>query len=148
MTRYAVTSTAVWYRAGILKRTQRHARLSRIQAVNVSYSLLGRLIGLGFLDIEVAGGADSSIKLGLLRARRLEELRALLLALASGAIDEAVDPNADAVASTVGRRSGTSPAGGSRASRLSDRWRQASGFHAGDRSTMPWRCFSVSSCSA
>ena len=26
MTRYAVTSTAVWYRAGILKRTQRHAR--------------------------------------------------------------------------------------------------------------------------
>ena len=109
MTRYAVTSTAVWYRAGILKRTQRHARLSRIQAVNVSYSLLGRLIGLGFLDIEVAGGADSSIKLGLLRARRLEELRALLLALASGAIDEVVDPSADAVASTVGHRSGASP---------------------------------------
>ena len=108
-TRYAVTSTAVWYRCGILGRAQRHARLSRIQAVNVSYSLLGRIVGLGFLDIEVAGGADSSIKLGLLRARRLEELRALLLALASGAIDEVVDPSADAVASTVGRRSGASP---------------------------------------
>lgn len=108
-TRYAVSSTAVWYRSGILGRAQRHARLSRIQAVNVSYSLLGRIVGLGFLDIEVAGGADSSIKLGLLRARRLEELRALLLALASGAIDEVVDPSADAVASTVGRRSGASP---------------------------------------
>ena len=109
MTRYAVTSTAVWYRAGILMRTQRHARVSRIQTVNVSYSLLGRIVGLGYLDIEVAGGQDSSIKLGLLTSRRLEELRALLLALASGTIDEAVDPSADAVASTVGRRSGTSP---------------------------------------
>ena len=90
MARYAVTSTAVWYRAGILMRTQRHARVSRIQTVNVSYSLLGRIVGLGYLDIEVAGGQDSSIKLGLLTSRRLEELRALLLALASGAIDEAV----------------------------------------------------------
>mgnify|MGYP001715562058 FL=1 len=64
----------------------------RIQTINVSYSLVGRLLRLGYLDIEVAGGTDSSIKLGLLPAQRLEELRALLLALASGAIDEAVDP--------------------------------------------------------
>ena len=91
-TRYAVSNTAIWYRAGILKRTQRHARLSRIQTINVSYSLVGRLLRLGYLDIEVAGGTDSSIKLGLLPAQRLEELRALLLALASGAIDEVVDP--------------------------------------------------------
>ena len=91
-TRYAVTNTAIWYRAGILKRTQRHARLTRIQTINVSYSLVGRLLCLGYLDIEVAGGGDSSIKLGLLPAQRLEELRALLLALASGAIDEVVDP--------------------------------------------------------
>ena len=91
-TRYAVSNTAIWYRAGILKRTQRHARLTRIQTINVSYSLVGRILGLGYLDIEVAGGGDSSIKLGLLPAQRLEELRALLLALASGAIDEVVDP--------------------------------------------------------
>ena len=91
-TRYAVSNTAIWYRAGILKRTQRHARLTRIQTINVSYSLVGRLLRLGYLDIEVAGGTDSSIKLGLLPAQRLEELRALLLALASGAIDEVVDP--------------------------------------------------------
>lgn len=109
MTRYAITSTAVWYRAGILKRTQRHARLTRIQTINVSFSLVGRLLRLGYLDIEVAGGQDSRIKLGLLTSRRLEELRALLLALASGAIDEVVDPSADAVAATVGRRSGASP---------------------------------------
>ena len=91
-TRYAVSNTAIWYRAGILTRTQRHARLTRIQTINVSYSLVGRILGLGYLDIEVAGGADSSIKLGLLSAAQLEELRALLLALASGAIDEVVDP--------------------------------------------------------
>jgi len=109
MTRYAVSPAAVWLRSGILSRTQRHARLSRIQAINVSYSLPGRIVGLGYLDIEVAGGSDSSIKLGLLGARRLEELRALLLALASGAIDEVVDPSADCVPATVGRRSGASP---------------------------------------
>ena len=91
-TRYAVSNTAIWYRAGILKRTQRHARLTRIQTINVSYSLIGRLLRLGYLDIEVAGGTDSGIKLGLLPAAKLEELRALLLALASGAIDEVVDP--------------------------------------------------------
>lgn len=91
-TRYAVSNTAIWYRAGILARTQRHARLTRIQTINVSYSLVGRVLGLGYLDIEVAGGADSDIKLGLLPTAQLEELRALLLALASGAIDEVVDP--------------------------------------------------------
>ena len=108
-TRYAVSNTAIWYRAGILQRTQRHARLSRIQTINVSYSLVGRILGLGYLDIEVAGGGDSSIKLGLLNSRRLEELRALLLALASGAIDEVVDPSADSVAATLGTRTGASP---------------------------------------
>ena len=93
MTRYAITPTAVWYRSGILSRKQRHARLSRIQAVNLSYSLIGRIVGLGYLDVEVAGGSDSRIKLGLLSSRRLEEVRALVLALASGAIDEVVEPS-------------------------------------------------------
>ncbi len=92
MTRYAITPSAVWFRSGILSRSQRHARVSRIQSVNLSYSLLGRIVGLGYLDIEVAGGAESSIKLGLLPSSRLDELRALLLGLASGAIDELVPP--------------------------------------------------------
>ena len=50
-TRYAVSNTAIWYRAGILKRTQRHARLTRIQTINVSYSLVGRLLRLGYLTL-------------------------------------------------------------------------------------------------
>ena len=99
-TRYAVSNTAIWYRAGILTRTQRHARLTHIQTINVSYSLVGRILGLGYLDIEVAGGADSNIKLGLLPAAQLEKLRALLLALASGAIDEVVD-TADVTAASA-----------------------------------------------
>lgn len=88
MTRYAITPTAVWYCSGILSRKQRHARLSRIQAVNLSYSLIGRIVGLGYLDIEVAGGSGSRIKLGLLSSLRLEEVRAL----ASGAIDGSLNP--------------------------------------------------------
>ncbi len=103
MTRYAITPSAVWFRSGILSRSQRHARVSRIQSVNLSYSLLGRIVGLGYLDIEVAGGAESSIKLGLLPSSRLEELRALLLGLASGAIDELVPPADPARAAGQGR---------------------------------------------
>ena len=103
MTRYAITPSAVWFRSGILSRSQRHARVSRIQSVNLSYSLLGRIVGLGYLDIEVAGGAESSIKLGLLPSSRLEELRALLLGLASGAIDELVPPAGPARAAGQGR---------------------------------------------
>lgn len=79
MTRYAITPTAVWYCSGILSRKQRHAHLSRIQAVNLSYSLIGRIVGLGYLDVEVVGGSDSRIKLGLLSSLRLEEVRALVL---------------------------------------------------------------------
>ena len=130
MTRYAVTSTAVWYRAGILMRTQRHARVSRIQTVNVSYSLLGRIVGLGYLDIEVAGGQDSSIKLGLLTSRRLEELRALL------------PWPRPWVAAPAHPRSGPPSA--------ASLWSVASSFWlpCWRPSTTPWRCFSVSSCSA
>lgn len=92
MTRYAITPTAVWYCSGILSRKQRHAHLSRIQDVNLSYSLIGRIVGLGYLDVEVAGGSDSRIKLGLLSSLRLEEVQALVLALASGAIDGSLNP--------------------------------------------------------
>ena len=116
-TRYAVSNTAIWYRAGILKRTQRHARLTRIQTINVSYSLVGRILGLGYLDIEVAGGTDSGIKLGLLPAAKLEELRALLLAARFGRdrrgrgsrrLHRSLDPRGD----------GENPAGGPRTPRV------------------------------
>lgn len=81
---FAVTETAVWSRRGILKRQQRHARLDRVQAVDITQPILGRLIGLGKIDVEVAGGADSNITIGYLKVSELEALRGEILARAAG----------------------------------------------------------------
>ena len=72
---FAITHDAVYYREGILFRSQRHARLDRIQAVNITHPLIGRILGLGRIDIEVAGGTDSNFQLGLLKTRQLEDVR-------------------------------------------------------------------------
>lgn len=86
---YAVTDEAVFYREGILNRVQRHARLSRIQAVNISHPLIGRIFGLGRIDIEVAGGVDSNFKIGLLKTDDLEALRREIMMKSAGAKREA-----------------------------------------------------------
>ncbi|BDZ42606.1 hypothetical protein GCM10025865_19050 [Paraoerskovia sediminicola] len=83
-TAYAVDDDSVHLRTGILFRQQRRARLDRLQAVDVVQPLLARIFGLGELKLEVAGGADSAIKIGLLRMSDTEVLRNELLALAAG----------------------------------------------------------------
>lgn len=76
---YAITSEAVYYRAGIFFRSQRVARLNKVQAVNITHPLLGRIFGLGRIDIEVAGGADSNLQFGLLKTAELEGVRLEIL---------------------------------------------------------------------
>ncbi|MCD4549912.1 PH domain-containing protein [Schaalia sp. lx-260] len=85
-TSWAITDTAVWFRSGILMRSQRHARLDRIQAVDITHPLLGRIFDLGRLNIEVAGGANSNLTFGFLRTHELEEARAEILARAAGVL--------------------------------------------------------------
>ena len=111
-TAYAVDGGAVWFRSGIVFRTNRHARLDRIQSVDIHLPLLGRILGLGRLSIEVAGGAGSSFTIGFLRATELDELRAHILALAAGlevgSAGEGAQPGAPArpAAESPGRVSG------------------------------------------
>ena len=111
-TAYAVDGGAVWFRSGIVFRTNRHARLDRIQSVDIHLPLLGRILGLGRLSIEVAGGAGSSFTIGFLRATELDELRAHILALAAGLevgpAGEGAQPGAPArpAADSPGRVSG------------------------------------------
>ena len=94
----AVTETAVWSRRGILKRQQRHARLDRIQAVDISQPVLARILGLGKLDVEVAGGSSSNITIGYLKVSELEALRGEILARAAGLRVEAqTSPEASAM---------------------------------------------------
>lgn len=85
MRTYAVDRDAVYMRSGVLNRQLRIARLPRIQSVDVIHPLLGRILGLGQLKVEVAGGGDSRVLIGYLRTRDLEELRDRILDLAAGA---------------------------------------------------------------
>ena len=93
---YAVDRDGVYLRSGILVKQLRVARLPRIQSVDVVHPLLGRVLGLGQLTVEVAGGSDSRVVIGYLSTDRLEELRDRILDLAAGAADAAGAAEADA----------------------------------------------------
>lgn len=83
-TRYRVRNGSLEHEVGILFRQQRHARLDRLQAVDVVQPLLGRIFGLSELRLEVAGGAGSDIRLQYLKDVDAERLRNVLLAQAAG----------------------------------------------------------------
>jgi len=82
--RYAIGADAVYFHHGILFRTQRHARLNRIQGVDIVRPLLGRLVGLSALNIETAGGGQSNIRIQYLKDEEAERVRAEVLARAAG----------------------------------------------------------------
>lgn len=84
MMSYAVDDEAAHMRSGVLFRTKRHAQLDRIQAIDIRQPVLARLSGLAELTLEVAGGADSQVKIGFLREAEAQRLRAELLAKAAG----------------------------------------------------------------
>ncbi len=86
---YALTDDAVWTRFGILFRRVKHVPLEKVQAVDVIRPFMGRVFGLGRLSVEAAGGVGSSIAIGYLREADLLDLRADILARASGAKMEA-----------------------------------------------------------
>lgn len=82
-TTWAVTDEAVWFRTGVLIKLQKQARLDRVQAVDIVHPLIGRLLGLGRVNVEVAGGGQSNFSIGFLRSAELEATRAKILALAA-----------------------------------------------------------------
>ena len=82
--RYRVDADALQLQTGVLFRQERHARLDRLQAVDVVRPLLGRFLGLAELKLEVAGGRGSGVRLSLLREQEAQALRNTLLARAAG----------------------------------------------------------------
>jgi putative membrane protein len=105
--RYRIDTDAVHLHTGVLSRNQRQARLDRLQAVDVVQPLIGRLFGLAELRIEVAGGADSQVRLQYLKEGEAQRLRNALLASAAGVeydSDEAPEaPETDVLQVPVGR---------------------------------------------
>ena len=82
---FAIDRDGVYLRTGILAKQLRTARLPRIQAVDVVHPLIGRMLGLGQLTVEVAGGTDSRVVIGYLPTGELLALRDRILDLAAGA---------------------------------------------------------------
>ncbi|HEY8589042.1 MAG TPA: PH domain-containing protein [Naasia sp.] len=82
--RFRITDEVVDVRSGILFRTQRQARLDRIQGVNITRPLIPRLFGAARLEISVAG-QDANVRLSYLRSDQVDGLRRDVLTLASGA---------------------------------------------------------------
>lgn len=103
--RYAVDADAVYLRSGVFYRQLRTARLPRIQSVDIIHPLLGRILGLGQLTVEVAGGGDSRVVIGYLRTADLSALRDRILDLAAGAaVGQPAHPRTTATSGGAGAR--------------------------------------------
>ncbi|WP_454860277.1 PH domain-containing protein [Promicromonospora soli] len=115
MTTFAIGEETVHLRRGILFRQQRHARLDRLQSVDIRQPLVARFFGLCELTLETAGGTDSGIAIGFLKGSDADELRAELLARAAGLKVARRSPAADArshpAPGTVTAPAGPAPVG-------------------------------------
>ncbi|WP_085528799.1 PH domain-containing protein [Kocuria massiliensis] len=78
-TRYAVTSDSVRLRRGLVFRSDKQARLDRVQTIEISQPFFARLVGLAELRFNVADSGDSTLHLQYLRRRDAENLRSRLL---------------------------------------------------------------------
>lgn len=88
-TRYQVTDREVRLNTGVIFKQQRHARIDRVQAIDVVQPLLARVFGLAELKFDVADAGKSAFKLSYLRLSEAKRLRAAILARAAGV---SVDP--------------------------------------------------------
>ena len=98
---YAVSPDAVLLRSGIFFRKERVSRLARIQSVEVTQPILGRIFGFAALKVESAGGAEANITLAYLTIPEAQAVRNEILARAAG-IDVDSAPIADAPVSSDG----------------------------------------------
>lgn len=83
-TQYGIGTDSVFLHSGVLWRQQRHVRLDRLQAVDVTQPLLARLFGFSSLKIESAGGAGSNLTLSYLTEDEAQRVRNEILARAAG----------------------------------------------------------------
>lgn len=70
--------------SGVLQRNERRITLSRLQSVDTTRPLLGRVVGMSQVRIEVAGSGDSRVLLSYLPDAQAQALRAEIIARAAG----------------------------------------------------------------
>ncbi|BDZ48823.1 membrane protein [Frondihabitans sucicola] len=95
MNTFRVTAETVEVRSGIVFRTNRRARLDRIQGINIQRPILARVFGAAKLEINQAGH-DANVPLAYLRSASADEVRSEILRRASGT-REAANPQTGSV---------------------------------------------------
>ena len=84
-TRYRLTQTHVYVNSGMLFRSQKQARIERVQAIDIAQPLIARLLGLAELRFDVADGSSSVMRLAFLKKAQAHQLRTEILDLAHAA---------------------------------------------------------------
>jgi putative membrane protein len=102
---FRITNEVVEERSGILFRTNRKARLDRIQGINIVRPFFARLFGAAKLEINQAG-QNSNLQLSYLGSRAADDVRRDILRLASGTHAVAAAPGPAADQGFVERRVG------------------------------------------
>ena len=97
---FRITNEVVEVRSGILFRTNRKARLDRIQGINIVRPIFARLFGAAKLEINQAGH-DANVQLSYLGSSAADELRREILRLASGTKAASVMPAHQASGQTL-----------------------------------------------
>lgn len=103
---FRITDEVVEVRSGILFRTNRKARLDRIQGINIIRPFFARLFGAAKLEINQAG-QDANVQLSYLSSAAADNLRREILRLASGTREtraESAAASAAAGSSVIERR--------------------------------------------
>ena len=88
---FRVSDVAVEVRSGLVFRSNRKARLDRIQGINLVRPFIPRLFGAARLEVSV-GGQDGSVQLAYLHSSSADDLRRDILRIASGLRQDAVAP--------------------------------------------------------
>ena len=101
-TRYKLTSTHVYVNSGMLFRSQKQARIDKVQGIDIAQPLVARLLGLAELRFDVADSSESVLRLSFLRKADAHALRQVILQRARGGrpahAPEAEQAAADALA--------------------------------------------------
>ena len=81
---YRITANRVEVRQGIFMKNVRHARIDRIQSIDINRPILARIFGLAELEFHVADAQEAAAKLQYVTYRQAQQLREDILRAARG----------------------------------------------------------------
>ena len=96
-THYSVSAHSVYRHSGIFFKKQRQVRLESVQSVDISRSLVARILGLSELRLEAADGAEEALHIKYLSHAKAQDLQERLLQRVSTLRAANTPESADAV---------------------------------------------------